>query len=137
MDSFNIRKEIVNLIETFLTDRKLKAVVNGKESKWHYVTSGIPQGSVLRPLLVVLYINDLPELTKSDAFLFADDIKIFRIITDTNGQGILQNDLYTLTQWSDKWLLKCYPNKCKQMTIGKNIIGEIEYSMTFNITIHT
>ena len=85
----------------------------------------------------MLYINDLPELTKSDAFLFADDIKIFRIITDTNGQGILQNDLNTLTQWSDKWLLKCYPNKCKQMTIGKNIIGEIEYSMTFNITIHT
>ena len=56
--------------------------VNGIESKWHNVISGIPQGSVIGPLLFVLYINDLPELTKSDTILFADDIKIFRTITD-------------------------------------------------------
>ena len=86
--------------------------VNGKESKWHNVTSGIPQGSVIRPLLFVLYINDLPELTKSDTFLFADDIKIFKTITDKNDHGILQHDL-SLEQWSKKWLLKCNPSKCK------------------------
>ena len=51
--------------------------VNGKESKWFKLTSRIPQGSVLGPLLFVLYRNDLPELTKSDTFLFADNIKIF------------------------------------------------------------
>ena len=54
--------------------------VNGKESNWHDVTSGIPQGTVLGPLLFVLYINDLPDLTQSDTLLFADDIKIFRSI---------------------------------------------------------
>ena len=58
------------------------------ESKWHNVTSGIPQGSVIGPLLFVLYINDLPELTKSDTFLFADDIKIFRNITDKNTRAL-------------------------------------------------
>ena len=100
--------------------------VNGKESKCHKVTSGIPQGLVIGPLLFVLYINDLPELTKSDTFLFADDIKIFRTtlgITDKNDQGILQHDLNTLEQWSNKWLLELHPNKCKHMTIGNNNVG--------------
>ena len=65
LDSFNIRKDIIiNWIEAFLTGRKPKVVVNGKETKWHKVTSRIPQGSVLGPLTICpIYINDLPELT--------------------------------------------------------------------------
>ena len=111
--------------------------VNGKESNWHKVTSGIPQGSVLGPLLFVLYVNDLPELTKSNTFLFADDIKIFRAITNKNDQDILQQDLSILEQWSDKWLLKFHPDKCKHMEIGKNNIGENEYFMTSNNVKHS
>ena len=84
LDSYNIRNETINWIKTFLTERKQKVAVNGKESKWHNVTSGIPQGSVIGLLLFVLYINNLQELTKSDTFVFADDIKIFRTITDQN-----------------------------------------------------
>ena len=67
-----------------------QTTVNGKESKWHNVTSEIIQGSVIGQLLFVLYINDLPELTKSYTFLY--DIKICRTITDKNDQGILQHD---------------------------------------------
>ena len=116
-DSFNIRDEIINWIGA---DRKQKVAVNGNESNWYNVTSGIPQGLVLGPLLFVLYINDLSELTKSDTFLFGDGIKIFTI-TDKNDQGILQHDLNTLEQWSNKWLLKFHPNKCKHLTIGKKL----------------
>ena len=84
LDSYNMRNELINWIKAFLSGRKQKVAVNGTESKWHNVTSGIPQGSVIGPLLFVLYINDLPELTKSETFQFADDIKIFRTITDKN-----------------------------------------------------
>ena len=103
--------------------------VNDKESKWHYVTSWIPQGSIIGLLLFLLYINDLPELTKSDTFLFAYDIKIFRTIIDQNDQGILQHDLNALEQWSNKWLLKFHPSKCKH-DYWKKERREFKYSMT-------
>ena len=73
LKSFNIRNDLVNWIEAFITNRRQKVAVNGKESNWHKVTSGILQGSVLGPLLFVPYVNDLPEITKSNTFLFTDD----------------------------------------------------------------
>ena len=69
--------------------RRKKVAANGKESNWYKVTSGILQGFVPGPLLFVLYINDLPDLTKSNTFLFADDMKIFSAITNKNYQDIL------------------------------------------------
>ena len=74
----------------------------------HKVTSGIPQGSVLEPILFVIYINDMPECVNSTTYLFADDTKIFREIKSPKDEEKLQNDLDEL----QKWLLKFHPNKC-------------------------
>ena len=63
------------MIEAFISNRRQKVAIIGKESNWHDVTYGIPHGAVLGPLLLVLYIGDLPDLTQSNTFLFADDIK--------------------------------------------------------------
>jgi hypothetical protein len=86
--------------------------VNGERSAWHNVTSGIPQGSVLGPLLFVIFINDLPETVNSDAYLFADDTQIFKIIKSSDDSTILQEDLTKLEEWSDTWLLRFHPGKC-------------------------
>jgi hypothetical protein len=72
-------------------------------------TTGIPQGSVLGPILFVLYTNDLPDAVESEAYLFADDTNIFRSINSIDDQQILQNDLIKLENWSDKCLLKFHP----------------------------
>ena len=132
LNSLNISKEIVNWIEAFISNRRQKVAVNGIESNWHDVTSGIPQGTVLGPLLFVLYINDLPDLTQSDTFLFADDNKIFRPIINTNDQDILQQDIATIEKCSHDWMLTLHPDKCTHMEIEKKNVGENQYYTTMN-----
>ena len=97
------------------------------------MTSGVPQGSVLGPVLFVIYINDLPTELQSDVYLFADDTKIFRTIANESDSAQLQADLDRTSNWCDKWLLKLNPDKCKQLHIGrktdiraKYTVGEIE-----------
>ena len=99
-------------LKTFLSDRKQCVQVNGMKSQWHKVTSGIPQGSVLGPVLFDIFITHLPECVKSDVFLFADDTKIFREIKDDSDASIIQSDLNELFKWSEIWLLKFHPDKC-------------------------
>ena len=64
------------------------------------LTSGIPQGSVLGPILFVIYINDLPDKLESNCYMFADDTKIFRQIASTSDNDILQSDVKKLENWS-------------------------------------
>jgi len=77
-----------------LTNKNIILHISGKdvimlqnESKCHHVTSGIPQGSVLGPILFVIYINDMPEMVESSTYLFADDTKIFREIREEKDAG--------------------------------------------------
>ena len=82
------------------------------------VTSGMPQGSVIGPLLFVLYINNLPDRVKAEIYLFADDTKMYCKINE-NGMSTLQEDLNKLQIWSDTWLLKFHPDKCKVLKVHK------------------
>ena len=91
--------------------------------------SGIPQGSVLGPILFVLYINDLPESTSSPTVMFADDTKVYRKITNQNDEMLLQEDLNNLMKWSDKWLLRFHPKKCKVMTVSTNSRRNPQYQL--------
>ena len=78
---------------------------NGDYSQWNDVTSGIAQGSVLGPILSIIYINDLHETVESMVHIFADDTKIYRKIATENDSVELQKDLDILQEWSNKWLL--------------------------------
>ncbi|KAK3099864.1 hypothetical protein FSP39_010887 [Pinctada imbricata] len=127
MKAYGVIGPIHGWVKSFLSDRRQVVMVNGENSSWKDVTSGIPQGSVLGPLLFVLFINDLPNTVKSDTYLFADDTKIFKIITTPEDSNTLQEDLNTLNTWSDNWLLRFHPEKCKVMYIGKKSDREPQY----------
>ena len=118
LESYGLSVEIVSWIKNFLTNRVQRVSVNGSDSKWQNVMSGIPQGSILGPVLFIIYMNDLPENITSEIYLFADDTKIYCVIETINDQRILQSDIRKLEDWSRKWLLKFHPGKCKQLTIG-------------------
>jgi hypothetical protein len=131
MQSYGISVKMCSWISNFLSNRKQLVNVNGNFSKWHSVLSGIPQGSVLGPILFVCFINDLPECVESPAYLFADDTKLFREILTSSDQKTLQYDLNHLFDWSCSWLLRFHPDKCKVLKIHnkRSKTKETKYNM--------
>ena len=112
LNSIGINTDTLYWIHSFLSDRMQQVCINGTNSTWKPVTSVIPQGSVLGPILFVLYINELPSNILSDVYVFADDTNIFKFIKKkTDDHEILQNDVDTLSVWSDKWLFSNFPPK--------------------------
>ena len=119
LTAYGIEGNIYKWIEGFLTGRRQEVCVNGVNSEATLVKSGIPQGTVLGPILFVIYINDLLDSLSSNGLMFADDTKIFRLITCKDDASALQADLSKLEQWSISWQIKFNPDKCHVLTLGK------------------
>ena len=106
-------------VSNYLSGRTQVVSVNGTESDVGSVLSGVPQGTVLGPLLFVIYINDMLDSISSDGLLFADDTKVFRQVTSENDALQLQSDINKLEAWTKIWLLRFNADKCHVLTIGK------------------
>lgn len=128
MRRYGIGGKVHKWISSFLSDRKQLVKVNGTRSDWAAITSGIPQGSVLGPVLFIIYINDLPETLHCQCKMFADDTKIWKQIATPQDTIELQDDINALQDWSDKWLLKFNTSKCKVLRVGPQRI-ETKYTM--------
>ena len=109
---YGIRGKLHTWLRCFLTERKQRVVVNGTSSDWSAVSSGVPQGTVLGPVLFLLYINDLPNSISSTVKLFADDSVVYRQIQRVEDHSILQQDLFNLEQWASLWQMNFAPSKC-------------------------
>lgn len=107
-------------IQQFLSNRRQCVRVEDAFSSWKPVTSGIPQGSVLGPVLFVIFINDLPEVTESFVEMFADDTKIYMPLKNEADSAKLQQDIHNLTDWATKWQLRFNASKCKTLHLGNN-----------------
>ena len=103
--------KLLRWIQIFLEGRLMRAGIRGSFSDWTEVLSGVPQGSVLGPLLFLLFVNDLPDWIKNSIRMFADDVKIWNVIRTDAGNHSLQEDLNSLARWSSKWLLKLNSSK--------------------------
>ena len=109
---------LLKLFENYLHNRKQRVVLNGTYSDYSIIESGVPQGSVLGPLLFLIYINDLEKNIKSNIIFFADDTMFFfSIIKDpVISAGNLNHDLDIIYQWAHQWKMEFNPDPTKQAT---------------------
>ena len=120
LQSFGFHSNLLEWFNSYLRNRQQRVVVEGSSSEWRPVVSGVPQGSVLGPLLFLLYINDMPSSVQhSTVALFADDSKCFKSIKNTSDCRLLQNDLDSLYSWSVEWDLSFNIQKCQTMSISR------------------
>ena len=117
LKGFGIDGQTHDWIGRFLMDRTQRVVVDGSHSEESKVESGVPQGTVLGPILFLLYINDLPEYPVD--CLFADDCVIYRNIKSANDSHLLQQDLRRLEEWEKTWKMEFNPLKCCTLNITR------------------
>ena len=114
LKSVGFSGELYNILENYLSGRFQRVVLNGQTSSWRPVLAGVPQGSILGPLLFLVYINDLPDGLKSNAKLFADDTSLFTIVKEKNESAIILNDdLQLISSWANKWKMLFNPDPKK------------------------
>jgi len=106
---------ILQWIENWLSKRRQCVGINGVYSSWRDVTSGVPQGSVLGPILFVIYINDLDSDLVSHIGKFADDTKMYKSVNCIADVEMLRNDLTRLDEWSREWQMQFNIDKCVVM----------------------
>ena len=102
-------------MENYLTGRQQRVVLNGQTSSWKNILAGVPQGSVLGPLLFLIYINDLPIGIESTCKIFAEDSLLFSKVKDkTFSDTQLSNDLNKISKWAFQWKMLLNPDPSKQ-----------------------
>ena len=113
------------------------------------VLSGIPKGSVLGPILFVIFINDLPEVVNSMMYLFADDTKLMKEIQSAQDMVVLQNDVSEMDYWSNTWLIKFNLEKCHILTfekpnpfnntykLGNHILQRVKMEKDLGVTVNS
>ena len=107
-------------------------MLEGQKSNITNVTSGVPQGTVLGPLLFLVFINDLPECVSSSIRLYADDALLYRPVNSPDDITALHKDLADVQEWEKKWLISFNADKCEVLRISnkrKNIMGTTPYSI--------
>ena len=114
LQRIGIRGQLLQWIKSWLNKRKQRVVLNGEKSSWKEVKSGVPQGSVLGPLLFIIFINDMPDGLINVISLFADDLKLF-----SSDRESLQEDLVKLEEWLAEWKMKANPQKCSVIHFGR------------------
>ena len=121
LEFYGISGYIRSWLTSFLSHRRQRVILRNGASEWTPVTSGVPQGSILGPLLFLLFVNDLPNVAQSKAKLFADDTKAYRETSNKEECEVLQTDLNKFSAWSKLWLINFNALKCVVLRIKEAI----------------
>ena len=132
LSHYGISDSVIRWFESYLKDRSQCCIVHGSASDSLPVLSGVPQGSILGPILFILYINDLPSIVDNTLVLFADDSKCSKAITSPEDCTSLQEDLNNVHSWSQDWKLRFNFSKCEVLSVTRN-----KNPVTYNYSLGT
>ena len=119
LEQLGVTGSLISWLHSYLHKRKQRVVINGVESTWAFLEAGVPQGSILGPLLFLVYVSDITDGIESDINLFADDTSLLQIVDDpTTSANTLNADLNRLHQWASQWLVTFNPNKTEVITFS-------------------
>ena len=119
LEAIGVRDPLLSWFCSYLSDRKQRVVIDGQSSDWIGTNSGVPQGSVLGPLLFLIYINDIADNVQSDCLLYADDTSLFDVVDDPTASAVkLNSDLERICDWAKRWLITINASKTKCMTFS-------------------
>ncbi len=131
---YGVNSKTTRWVQSFLENRNQQVVLEGAKSTSAPVMSGVPQGSVLGPLLFLTYINDMPDnINHSETRLFADDTILFRAISKPSDSQLLQQDLSALETWENRWQMAFNPSKC---TVIRVTSGKTNPELDFQYQLH-
>ena len=136
LEALGITGKFSGWIASWLNGRQQRVVLNGHKSSWIHVLSGVPQGSVLGPLLFIIFVNDLDDGVISKLLKFADDVKLIGQVASERDVDSLRADLQLLVEWSADWQMLFNVEKCKVLHVGYNnmcasyFIGNTEIQST-------
>ena len=111
---------LLKWMKNYLEGRQMRTVIRDKMSDWRIVSSGVPQGSVLAPIMFLIYVNDMPDGVMSYMSMFADDAKLMKRIVSEDCCKELQDDLDKLYKWSLAWKMDFNATKCHVVEMGKS-----------------
>ena len=111
LESFGISGNLMKLFHSYLNNRQQRVVLNGQYSKWAPILAAVPQGSILGPLLFLIYINNLPKNLKSSAKLFTGDTSLFsNVYNATECANLLNEHLKKILEWAFNWKMLFNPD---------------------------
>jgi hypothetical protein len=113
LQSIGINGPLLQWFESYLLDRCQHVTIEGENSDWTRIEAGVPQGSVLGPLLFLIYINDFPTNISSTCFLFDDSLFMDEVITPVDTSNKLNGDLNVISDWASRWLVTMNPKKLR------------------------
>uniref|UniRef100_A0A0X3PTK8 Reverse transcriptase domain-containing protein n=1 Tax=Schistocephalus solidus TaxID=70667 RepID=A0A0X3PTK8_SCHSO len=127
---------LLKWLADFLTDRRQRVCIGDTKSHWETVHSGVPQGSVLGPILFLIYVNDCLDCLTCEKVMFADDLKLWNSIEKPEDARKLQQNLDRLQTWCDEWLLNLNLNKCQIIRLRSSSRRLIEFEYQYSISGH-
>lgn len=126
LESLGIKDPLLKWFKSYLTGRKQRVIIDGQSSDWREIEAGVPQGSVLGPLLFLIYINDITQDLRCDSFLYADDT--FPI---SDSAVVKLNDLKCIDEWTRDWLVTINSDKIKSITFSVKISKPVHPPLYF------